>query len=80
MTTNDSHLWPAVGTSIFIFLLFTFLAFDFCRFCGSFVFFIPTTTANYLRLRRMYEHSQLDSETQFSMCLLEIISNMLSLY
>ena len=30
------------------------LAFDFCRFCVVIRFFIPVTTANYLRLRRIF--------------------------
>ena len=32
---------------------FVFLAFDFCRFCVVFLFFIPATTANDLRLRNI---------------------------
>ena len=34
---------------------FVFLAFDFCRFCVVIrFFFIPATTTNYLRLRRIF--------------------------
>jgi len=34
-------------------IFFIFLAFDICRFCVVIRFFLPTTTANDLRLRRI---------------------------
>ena len=41
--------------AFFIFFIFIFfLAYDFCRFCVVIRFFIPATTANDLRLRRIF--------------------------
>ena len=39
---------------IYLYFLFKFLAFDFCRFCMVIRFFIPATTANDLRLRGIF--------------------------
>ena len=45
-------LWLAFTMKSAYFLFF--LAFDFCRFCVVIMFFIPATTANDLRLRRIF--------------------------
>ena len=65
-TLNILHnLWVTMNVIMFLvyllfclvyvnFFFFLFLAFDFCRFCVVIrVFFIPATTANDLRLRRI---------------------------
>ena len=51
------HLLSTVSWLHFLFyFLNIFLAFDFCRFCMVIRFFISTTTANDLRLRRIFYH------------------------
>ena len=51
--TNNRKYAAAVKGALFNFI-FIFLAFDFVGSAWSFVFFIPTTTANDLRLRRIF--------------------------
>ena len=50
LSTTIRRTWKIQHSHIFK----RFLAFDFCRFCVIIRFFIPATTANDLRLRRIF--------------------------